>query len=138
MALVTHRTIETYEYIPMTERDEKKPFTVKLQRIPPRQFTILEDKMAKINKDESISFTTGTFNWEVIKKGITGWSNLVDEKGKAVTPAKSGNGEILDASLDLLPLAIITEIANVIVGISKDPENAEVYLGTVNEATEAE
>ncbi len=100
----------------------------------PRQFTILEDKMAKINKDESISFTTGSFNWEVLKKGTTGWDNLLDEKGKEVKPNKNGQGEILDSSLDLLPLSIITEIANVIVGISKDPDNAEVYLGTVDDA----
>ena len=133
MALKTTSNVADYEYIPLSERADKKPFTVKIKRILPRQFTILEDKMAKINKDESISFTTGSFNWEVLKKGTTGWENLVDEKNKEIKPLKNGQGEILDSSLDLLPLSIITEIANVIVGISKDPDNAEVYLGSVDE-----
>ena len=137
MAITTKRKQQdSYEYVPLSERDDKKPFTIKLKRIMPRQFTILEDKMARINADESISFTTGSFNWEVLKKGTTGWSNLLDEDGKDIRPAKNGQGEILDNSLDLLPLSIITEIANVIVGISKDPENAEVYLGTSNDDAE--
>ena len=136
MALKITKKSDGYEYIPLTERGSKDPFTVKVKRIMPRQFTILEDKMAKINKDESISFTTGSFNWEVLKKGTDGWLNLQDENGKEIKCIKSGAGEILDSSLDLLPLAILTEIANVIVGISKDPDNAEVYLGSVDETTE--
>ena len=137
MAITTQRKqSDGYEYIPLSERADKKPFTVNIKRILPRQFSILEDKMARINADESISFTTGSFNWEVLKKGTTGWKNLLDEDGKEIRPAKNGQGEILDASFDLLPLSIITEIANVIVGISKDPENAGVYLGTVDETTE--
>lgn len=136
MALTITKTVDTYEYIPMIERDAEAPFTVKISRILPRQFTILEDKMAKINKDESISFTTGSFNWEVIKKGVVGWENLLDDTGKTIKCSKSGAGEALDASLNLLPMSIITEVANVIVGISKDPENAEAYLGTIDETTE--
>ncbi len=138
MALTTQKTAKDYEYVPIIERDSENPFTVKLKRIMPRQFTILEDKMAKINKDESISFTTGTFNWEILKKGVTGWDNLLDGEGKDVRCAKNGQGEVLDNSLDLLPLSIITEVANVIVGISKDPENAEVYLGIFDETDATE
>ena len=136
MAITAHKKQDGYEYIPLSERADKKPFTINVKRILPRQFTILEDKMARINADESISFTTGSFNWEVLKKGTTGWTNLLDEGGKDILPNKNGQGEILDSSLDLLPLSIITEIANVIVGISKDPENAEVYLGSVDATIE--
>ena len=137
MALKINKSEETYEYIPLSERGDEAPFTVKLKRILPRQFTILEDKMAKINKDESISFTTGSFNWEVLKKGVTGWVNMIDEDGKDIKCLKSGAGEVLDNSLNYLPLTIITEIANVLTGISKDPDNAEVYLGTVDETDSA-
>ncbi len=137
MAIIANKKETDYEYIPMSERGEENPFTMKIKRILPRQFSILEDKMAKINSDESISFTTGSFNWEVLKKGSLGWYNLLDENGKEVKCVKNGQGEILDASLDLLPLSIITEVANVIVGISKDPDNADVYLGSVDEEIKA-
>ena len=135
MAITIRKTQETYEYIPLIEKGEEKPFTVILKRLPPRQFTILEDKMAKINQDESISFTTGTFNWSVIKKGIMDWRNMLDEDGKEIYPLKNGRGELLDETLDLLPLDIITEIANTIVGISKDPDNANIYLGNFEDRT---
>lgn len=137
MAITANKKQDTYEYVPITERGDKHPFTVKIHRILPRQFTILEDKMAKVNKDESISFTTGTFNWEILKKGVIGWSNLLDEKGVEIAALRNGLGEVLDTSLDLLPLSLITEIANVIVGVSKDPDNASVYLGSINETAEA-
>jgi hypothetical protein len=133
MAITIKKQQETYEYIPLIERGEKEPFTVIIKRLPPRQFTILEDKMAKINQDESISFTTGTFNWAVIKKGIVDWKNMLDENGKPIYPAKAGSGELLDTTLDLLPMDLITEIANSIVGVSKDPENASIYLGDTTE-----
>ncbi len=135
MAITIKKTQETYEYIPLIERGEEKPFTVIIKRLPPRQFTILEDKMAKINQDESISFTTGTFNWAVIKKGIIDWRNMLDENGKEIYPLKNGKGELLDETLDLLPLDLITEIANTIVGISKDPDNANIYLGNFEDKT---
>jgi hypothetical protein len=129
MALTIKKRDDTYEFIPLSERGEENPFTVIIRRLPPKQFTILEDKMAKINQDESISFTTGTFNWAVIKKGIVDWTNMFDESGKQITPVKSSKGEILDESLDLLPLELIAEIANTIVSISKDPDNTDIYLG---------
>lgn len=135
MALVVKKSQETYEYVPLTERNEENPFTVIIKRLPPRQFTILEDKMAKINQDESISFTTGTFNWSVIKKGLIDWSNMLDENNKPIYPNKNGTGELLDTTLDLLPMDIISEIANVIVGISKDPDNADIYLGNFKDKT---
>ena len=129
MAITIKKVNDTYKYIPLSERGEENPFTVTIRRLPPREFTILEDKMAKINQDESISFTTGSFNWAVIKKGIVDWENIFDEDGKPIYPAKNGKGELLDESLDILPLDIIAEIAGTIVSISKDPDNIDLYLG---------
>ena len=135
MALIVKKTQETYEYVPLSERVEENPFTVIIKKLPPRQFTILEDKMAKINQDESISFTTGSFNWAVLKKGLVDWKNMIGENDRPISPAKNGKGELLDESLDLLPLDFIAEIANVIVGISKDPDNADIYLGNFPDNT---
>ena len=133
MAIKITEAPKSFDYIPLTERGEQNPFTVTIQKLPPKQFTILEDKMAKINQDESISFTTGTFNWAVIKQGVLSWENLLDANDKPITVLKASNGEILDQSLNLLPLELITEIANVIVSISKDPDNADIYLGKVED-----
>ncbi len=136
LTVSTAKSPQTYEYVPLIERGEKNPFTVTVRRLTPKEFSFIEDKMARINQDQSVSFTTGTFNWEIVKKGIVGWTNLLDEDGKEVKPVKVEGG-IADSSLNLLPMDIITELANVIVGLTKDPDNAHLYLAE-DETEEAE
>lgn len=118
----------TYKYIPIAERAEKDPFTVEIRRLTAREFTQIEDNVFKFNKDESVSFTTGSFNWEVCRKGIIDWANMLDERNREIRPKRTENG-LDDESLNLLPLSYITEIANVIAGITKDPSNTKFYLG---------
>lgn len=132
MALIARKKQETYSYIPLIERGEENPFTVKIRRLLPKEFTFIEDKMARINADQTISFTTGTYNWEIAKHGIVGWENLLDENNKPIKPVIGSDG-ITDDSLNLLPPEVITEIAGVIVAITKDPDNAEMYLGNSSE-----
>jgi len=128
MALVVNRAKEqTYEYVPIAERGEKKPFKVTVRRLTPKEFSFIEDKMARINQDQSVSFTTGTFNWEIVKKGLVDWESLLDENGKPVKIVIGSDG-VTDNSLNLLPVDLIAEIANVINGITKDPDNADIYL----------
>jgi len=129
MAIISTTLPKTLKFTPLSERGEEKPFSLSIRALPPRQFSILEDKMAKINNDESISFTTGSFNWAVIKAGIMDWENLLTEDGTQIKPTKNSKGEVEDNSLDLLPLEIIVEVANTIVSISKDPDNVDLYLG---------
>jgi hypothetical protein len=139
MALIVNKPTkdQTYDYVPMIERGADKPFTVKIRRLTPKEFSHIEDKMARINQDQSISFTTGTFNWEVVKRGIVSWENLFDGDGKPIK-AVIGEDGVTDESLNNLPLDIITEIANVIVGITKNPDTVEIYLGEEpNEETES-
>jgi len=118
----------TYKYIPIMERGEKDPFTVEIRPLTSKELIEIEDKMIKMNKDESISIATGTYHWEVCKKGIVDWSNFLDENNKEIQIKKNIYG-VEDEILNLLPISLITEIGNVIVGISKDPENAKIYLG---------
>jgi hypothetical protein len=138
MALKINKALnqKVYKYIPLIERGEDKPFTVYIRRLTPKEYASIEDKTIKINKDETLSFTTGTFNWEVCKKGIVNWENLLDENNKEIKIIKDDTG-VSDDSLNLLPLDIITEIANVILGITKDPDNAHLYLGDIDEETES-
>jgi hypothetical protein len=128
MAIIAKKSAEeVYTYVPISERGEKKPFTVKVRRLTPKEYTFIEDKITRYNQDETISFSTGTFNWNVVKKGLVDWENLLDEKGKPI-PIEVGKDGVLDSSLNLLPLDIITEIANLIINLTKDPENADIYL----------
>ena len=129
MALKTkNQTGTTYKYVPVSERDEKQPFMVTIRPLTSRELAVLEDKLLKIGKDETISFSSGSFNWEVCKKGIVDWDNVTDEKNKPLALKKGIDGLIEDETLNLLPLYMITEIAGVISSISKDPENAETFL----------
>lgn len=130
MALKARKEDKVYEYIPIVERGEEKPFTVSVRPLKPKEYAQTEDYMARINKDESLSFTTGTFNWLVVKKGIVNWKNLIDEDNKEIAPIKSADGTISDESLNLIPADILTEIANVILGITRDPEHIDTYLNS--------
>jgi len=128
MALKITTKTEEYDYIPLSERGEDSPFTVKLRRLTPKEFAFVEDKMIKMYGDMSMSYSTGSYNWAIVKKGIVDWKNLVDDKNKPVKPVIGSEG-ITDDSLNLLPTEIITELANVITGITKDPEQAKLFLG---------
>jgi len=127
---------EEYKYVPISERGEKKPFTVTLRRLTPKEFTFIEDKIARYNQDTTITFNTGTFNWEIVKKGVIDWENLLGEDKRPIKPGIGKDG-VLDESLNLLPMDIITEIATVISNITKDPENAKIYLEGAGEETES-
>jgi hypothetical protein len=129
MAIIAQpKNLLTYDYTPMTERGDKKPFTVTVKRLTTKEYTFIEDKIARFNQDQSITFNTGTFNWEIVKKGLVDWKNLIDGDGKPIKIVIGSEG-VLDSSLNLLPLDIISEIATLIVNITKDPENIESYLG---------
>jgi len=136
MAIIaTPKAQTTYNYVPMTERGEKKPFTAIVKRLSTKEYTFIEDKIARFNQDQSITFNTGTFNWEIVKKGLVDWENLTDEKGKQIKIVVGSEG-VLDSSLNLLPLDIITELATLIVNLTKDPENASMYLSEDSDETE--
>jgi len=132
MAIKIDRTKKdiTYRYIPILQRDEKDPFTVEIRPLTPKELIEIEDKMVRLNKDESVSVSTGSYNWEVCKRGIVDWRNLLDERNREIPIIRDEIG-ISDETLNYLPVSYIAEIANVIVGVSKDPENAKMYLGDI-------
>ena len=135
MALKINKDIsKTYKYIPIMERGETNPFTLYIKRLTPKEYAFTEDKTIKVHKDASFSFTSGSFNWEICKKGIVNWENLIDEHNKEIKIQKDIDG-VTDDSLNLLPVELISEIAEVILGITKDPENADLYLGQYDEET---
>ena len=133
MALkLSKNKIKTFKYITGDQREEKLPFTLTVKPLTPKEYATIEDNIIKVNKDESVSFTTGTFNWQICKRGILDWENFLNDKNIQIKPKKEFD-EVSDASLNQLPYDYITEIANVIVGITKDPDNANLYLGNFDE-----
>ncbi len=138
MALtVSTKPVKTYEYIPLSERGEEKPFTINIRPLTKREYALIEDKIAKFYRDETMTFASASTNIETFQRGVTGWNNLLDENGKQIKPDKM-NGMLTDDAINLLPIDIITEVANVIVGITKDPENTDIYLGTASDETQTE
>ena len=79
-----------------------------------------------------MTFASASTNIETFQRGVTNWVNLLDENGKQIKPDKM-NGMLTDDAINILPIDIITEVANVIVGITKDPDNADIYIGTASD-----
>lgn len=124
---------ETLKYVISGERGETKPFTVTLQVIKTRVFAGIEDIITKVNQDQSITINTGTYNYRVAKVGITDWVNMLDEKGKQVKLELNADASVKDESLDMIPTAILGEIADVISTISRNPALIETFVETAKD-----
>ena len=129
MALVINRTTE-YKYTPISERGEDKPFLIKFKPLTTKQLAILEDSVVSLKTSGDMSLAQGSFNYKTVKAALITWDNVIDSKGEEVKPMFASNGEIKDESLDLIPPPVFTELANVIIGVSKNPNEAQAYLGT--------
>ena len=127
MALIINNK-EEYTYIPISERGDKKPFTVTFKRLDVRALANLEDGFVNLRGENNISLQQGSYNYKAVKTALTGWSNLSDGK-KDYEIKTNKKGEVLDECLDLLPATIFNELATVIIAVSKDPARADEFLG---------
>ena len=138
MALFVYKD-KQHTFVPFSERGKEDAFTVTLKPLDARTLAKLEDGYVVFgggNEAESVSLQQGSYNFKALKYGIVSWENLTDGE-KEYPVKKNAKGEVLDECLALLPSSIVTEIANVIVAISKFPENAEVILGNVEKTEES-
>jgi hypothetical protein len=134
MALFVSRSKE-YTFVPFSERGKDDAFTVVISSLDSKVLALLDDGYVIFGGEESITLKQGTYNLKALKYGIKSWSNLTD--GETDYPIKkNAKGEVLDECLALLPPAVIAEIANAIVAVSKFPENADTILGNIKK-TEA-
>ena len=117
-----------YEYIPVAEREEKNPVKVIIRPLMKTERAKLEDKLVRMNQDQSISIANATYILEVFRLGVVDIKGLVDEEGKEVKVEKE-NGVLTQEFVDMLPDEFVQEVGQVIVAISKDPQNADMYLG---------
>jgi len=118
MALVINKTTEY------------NPFSIKFKPLTTKQLAVLEDSVVSLKTTGDMSLAQGSFNYKTVKASLISWSNVIDPNGAEVTPEFAANGEVKDESLDLIPPPVFTELANVIIGVSKNPNEAQAYLGT--------
>ena len=127
MALqITSSFRNDYEYIPLSERAEKKPFMVKLRRLDLELLAFTKDSTFNVNQDQSYTLKINSQNLIALKNGLIGWQNISDDTG----PVKfTMDGNVVNSTcLEYLPVELRTEIANVILAISNNPSNAELIL----------
>jgi len=135
MALkVSKKLQKEYKYIPVIERESENPTTFIIRVLSKKEKAELEDNLVSIDQvNQSMKIANSSFIIGAVKKGLVRVENLLDEDGKSIEVKRDSNGEISDEFLDLLPDEIINELGNVIIAISKDPNNAELYLGETKE-----
>jgi len=103
---------EVREYILENERGSESPTIFKLRPLSLRETIEIEDLIG--NSLEASGYPVGTFNYRVIRYGLCGWSNLKDQEGQEVPFITDPNGRVSDKSLERLPTAVRTELANAI------------------------
>lgn len=128
MAIVFNTELaEGFTYIVESEKGEKKPFSVTIKPIDSVRLVTLEDGLLKRGQDNSLSISTGSYNVSLCRNSITGWDNMNDNKGKAIPLVTDVKGYISEASLEMLPTSLITEIAGVIASVSQDPSTIQLF-----------
>ena len=128
MAIVFNKKLsEGFNYVVEDERQEKKPFSVIINPIDSVRLVTLEDGLLKRTQDNSLSIATGSYNVSLCRNAITGWGNMIDAEGNTIDIVLDTKGYISGGSLEMLPTALITEIAGVIASVSQDPKNIQLF-----------
>lgn len=120
----------TFEYVPLAQRGEKKPFTIIFEALKMDKLAKLKDNAMRVDENGNYTVSLNTLNYEVLKSGIVGWKNIEDAKG--AVKFKSDKQGASDESLTLIPIDIRNEIATIIVEVSNDLPNAEEYLAEID------
>jgi len=124
-----------YKYIPVSERKEKNPTTFVFRPLTKEEKASLEDRILTINPDQSITLANASYLLAVLKIALKRVENILDEKGK-LTVKDFTNTEVSDEFIEMLPDDLVQEVANVIIAVSKDPQNADIYLGQTSDNNE--
>ena len=128
MALTYNSTlVEGFTYIPESQRDEKDPFSVKIVPIDSVRLTRLEDGLLKRDSKNNMSISTGTYYISLLEASITGWENMLDEKGAQLKSVLNAEGFLAPVSIGKLPTTLITELAGVVLSCSQDPANIQIF-----------
>jgi hypothetical protein len=126
--LVYNPQIEGFNYIPMAEKGEEVPFSVKLKTVNSIELAQLTDGLLQRSADDNVSLRTGSYNVGICKSGIIGWAGMTDVNGKEISITLTRNGTIDDASLNKIPAPMFEEIAGVIASVSQDPATLQLFI----------
>jgi len=129
MAIKIVKREEEYKYIPVEERDVENPTTFYFKPMTKEQKARLEDKLVKVNSDETVNVANATYILNAVKLCLIKVENLLDEEGKPVEIERCKDGTVCGYWLDLLPEDIVTELGQTIINVSKYPDKASLFLG---------
>jgi len=116
----------SFIYVPTAEKMEDRPFKVHFEAIPLDSLAELQDAAIRVSKEGEYSISINTLNYAVIKEALIGWENVESDAG--VVQFKRDHKGATDNTLALIPGDIRSELATIIVEVSKDLPNAEEYL----------
>jgi len=128
MALIYNEKLaEGFNYTIEDGRNGNKPFSVTINPVDSVQLVILEDGLVKRGEDNSVSFSTGSYNVSLCRNSLTAWENMLDQEDKLINIQLDARGYISRESLKMLPQHVISEIAGVILSVSQDPKNIQLF-----------
>lgn len=119
---------EGFKFVPSSQKGETSPFSVSIKPLTSKQVLLLEDKLVKRSGESDVTFSTGEFSYNTCKLGIIEWENIEDSEGKTLKLVKGSDGTVSDVSMSAIPSAMITEIANIIITISRDSAQIPVLF----------
>ena len=131
MAIKISTKKETYTYIPISEREEKKPSSFIFKLLSKTEQAKLEDNIMKFDpQGQSITLANASYLLNAIKMSLKDIKNILDDEGKEIKLVIK-DGMVTDDFIEMLPDSVLQELGNVIISVSKDPANADLYLGEV-------
>jgi len=120
----------SFDYIPVDQRKEENPLTFVFRPLSKKESALLSDGVLKLDTTtQALTVGNSSYLLQAIRLCLTEVKNLVDDKDKPVSLEKDSNGEVTYDFLEYFPDSMLEELGNVIVAVSKDPANADTYLG---------
>ena len=124
---------QEHKYVLIADRkdengeDEKNPITWKFKPLSQKQIAAIDDGMLSYkNNFTEVSVSQNEAVLSAVKTQVTGWENLEDDKGEVKFNPKEGVTEDILAFMGKEGWA---ELGNVIINVSKFPDDAETHLG---------
>jgi len=127
MALTITQKDDEYKYTPVSQRGEDKPFTVTFKVLSLEVLAEAQDTVLNVGNDQNMTMHVNSQNLTALRHGLIGWENIEDSNGKPVK-FRIVRGITATECLEYLPQDIRTEVATVILEVSKDPARAKDLL----------
>jgi hypothetical protein len=128
MAIVINNTPDTgYKYIPQAEKNSENPFAVWIKPLASRNLLDLEDRMVQ-RQEGNVFIAQGLFSFRVVQQGLLNWENMLDHNGKPIDCVIGLDKVASEQTVAHIPADLITEIANVLNAITRDPANIQIFF----------